>query len=390
MNLSRLHLTQVGQLREANLELGDLTVFVGPQATGKSIALQILKLVLDSSAIQTRLEQYGMNWEGKLPAFLDAFLGEGMHNIWRAESRVDVDGALVDLTSEIKKKRGPRKKESSLFFIPAQRVLTLRDGWPRPFSDYGPGDPFTVRDFSDTLRMLMERDLGKGDTLFPRPNQLKQELRDVINEAVFHGFGLRVDKTRLQKRLVLGAGESGPPLPFMVWSAGQREFVPLLLGLYWLLPGAKAPKRKGVDWVVIEELEMGLHPKAINAALFLVLELLWRGYKVCLSTHSPQVLDLLWALRVFRQNQGKAEDVLDLFDCEDKPPNMLKMAGAALRKTVRVHYFKQNGETRDISDLDPGATNADEAGWGGLSEFSGLIGDVVSRVVSRANLEVVR
>jgi hypothetical protein len=42
--------------------------------------------------------------------------------------------------------------EERSFFIPAQRVLTLsRDGWLRPFTDYKPGDPFCVRDFSEKL-----------------------------------------------------------------------------------------------------------------------------------------------------------------------------------------------------------------------------------------------
>jgi hypothetical protein len=385
MNPTRLHLTHVGQIREANLELGELTVFVGPQATGKSIALQVLKLLVDSGAIRTRLEEYGVDWEGELPAFLDAFLGEGMHGIWKSETKVQADGEDVNLSLLIKKK-GPRP-DASLFYIPAQRVLTLRDGWPRPFSDYGPGDPFTVRDFSDELRILMEGELGKGGALFPKSNRLKSELRDVLDDAVFHGFGLRVDKVRSQKRLVLGAGESGDLLPFMVWSAGQREFVPLLIGLYWLLPGAAVLRRKGIGWVVIEELEMGLHPKAINAVLLLVLDLLWRGYRVCLSSHSPQVLDILWALRVFREKGGTPQDVLDLFGCKATPP-MIKVAEAVLKKSAKVHYFQQDGSTRDISSLDPGAKDLAEAGWGGLSEFSGRVGDIVSRVVSRAQQEV--
>ena len=88
----------------------------------------------------------------------------------------------------------------------------------------------------------------------------------------------------------------------MAWSAGQREFVPLLMGLYWLMPAARASQRGDLEWVIIEELEMGLHPRAIAVVLLLVLELLWRGYRVCLSSHSPHVLDLVWALQVIKQH----------------------------------------------------------------------------------------
>ena len=115
----------------------------------------------------------------------------------------------------------------------------------------------------------------------------------MLQQNVFRGFDLRIDRSRLQKRLVLGPEDR--PLPFMAWSAGQREFVPLLLGFYWLMPPSKAKTRDTIEWVVLEELEMGLHPRAIEVLLLMTMELVSRGYRVCLSSHSPQVLEALWA-----------------------------------------------------------------------------------------------
>jgi hypothetical protein len=143
-----------------------------------------------------------------------------------------------------------------MFYIPAQRVLTWRDGWPRPFADYSQGDPFAVRDFSERMRLLMELEFVKGDLLFPKPNRLKAIYRDLMKANLFGGFELKVDRSRAQKRMVLHQ-EQGDDLPFMVWSAGQREFMPLLLGLYWLMPPARLTKRDGCEWVIIEELKWG-------------------------------------------------------------------------------------------------------------------------------------
>lgn len=42
-----LNLRNLGPIREADLTFGDLTVLTGPQASGKSIALQVLKLAID-------------------------------------------------------------------------------------------------------------------------------------------------------------------------------------------------------------------------------------------------------------------------------------------------------------------------------------------------------
>ena len=51
-----LQLKNIGQITNADIRFGDLTVFVGPQATGKTIALEFLKLAVDLPAIQEHNE----------------------------------------------------------------------------------------------------------------------------------------------------------------------------------------------------------------------------------------------------------------------------------------------------------------------------------------------
>ncbi len=379
MHACTLRISRVGQIDDAQVSFGDLTVLVGPQATGKSIFLEFLKLLTDTGPILAYLKSYGLQWRKDVRQFLKVYLGEGMESIWRPESSVFLNGQQVDLGELISR---VRKRPEAMFYIPAQRVLTLREGWPRPFSDYGAGDPFTVRDFSEKLRLLMETGFGAEPALFPRTRRLKNELRDLLDATVFSGFKLSVDTHGAQKRLVLGSSETESSLPFMVWSAGQREFVPLLLGLYWLLPPTKVSRRAKLEWVVIEELEMGLHPRAISAVLLIVLELLSRGYRVCISTHSPHVLDLVWAIKVFQRHRAGSEKLLQLFDVRPTV-GMKEMAGAAIRKTANVYYFDPaTHKTADISDLDPGAPDAAQARWGGLTEFSGRVADVVADVVA--------
>lgn len=133
---------------------------------------------------------------------------------------------------------------------------------------------------------------------------------------------------------------------------------------------------------MIEELEMGLHPKAISTMLLAVLELLNRGYRVCLSTHSPHVLDLVWALRMFRDHRAHPNKVLDLFGTKHTPA-MTKLAESALRADTKVYYFDPKTKTaRDISHLDPASDAAEEADWGGLTDFSGRVADEVAEAVA--------
>lgn len=367
--MKTLRLQDIGPITDVNLTFGDLTVFVGPQATGKSIALQFLKLLVDKGRVLQQLRQYGIDWEGNQRMFLDAYFGEGMHSIWRTGSRIAEDGRNVDISNLVR--RSKPKSEEHAFLVPAQRVLALRNGWPRPFADYAPGDPFSVRDFSEKLRGLVEKEFVGKAVLFPQKGRLKNELRGLLKRHVFGDFGLRVDKLASQKRLVLSGGEDqSDPLPYMVWSAGQREFVPLLLGLYWLMPPTKATRRGKLEWVMLEEIEMGLHPRAINVVLLMVLELVARGYKVCVSTHSPQVLEAIWAIARLARSGSDPRSLLDLFgaSCTQQ---MRNLAQSILQKDYRVYYFdREAGQSRDISVLDPGSDDDAVAGWGGLAEFS--------------------
>lgn len=378
--LPTLQVSQLGPIKSANIDFGDLTVLVGPQASGKSVLLQTLKLMLDHRSVSGTLRREGYDWQGKSDRFAELFFGEGMENLWTAKTQVNWEAKAVTLSS-IAANKVRAESKASLFYIPAHRVVTLKNGWPRHFGDYSPGDPYVVQDFSERLRMLMETGLGRTGAIFPQTGRLTQATRTLLKRGIFGDFELKQELSGLQKRLVLQRGTE-KSLPFMVWSAGQREFSPLLLGLYHLMPAGKVSRRKGVDWVVLEEPEMGLHPRAITAVLFLVLELLHRGYRVCLSTHSPHVLDLLWALRVLIEKKAEPEWVLKLFDVGNLPKNK-EITASVLTKVIKVHYLdREEPSAQDISRLDPDSESAHETNWGGLTEFSARTADVVADFIA--------
>lgn len=376
-------MARIGPVVEADISFGDVTIFVGPQATGKSIFLQLLKLVVDKAAIHQTMRRFGMVQRGDVESFFDRYFGEGMASIWSPENSRLVLGRsrnATDLATYARPSRGHDSEK--LFYIPAQRVMSLRDGMTRPFNDYRAGDPFVLRDFSEKLHGIVQNEIGLDQDVFPRPRRLAAALRRPLEQHIFGRFGLRTDTSGHQGRLTLNQRDGGS-LPYLVWSAGQREFVPLLLGLYWLLPPSRVPTRNDLEWVVIEEPEMGLHPNGIGAVLNLVLELRLRGYRVCMSTHSPHVLDVVWALQFFQGHGGEVRDVLRLLGLTYSRKTR-NLAESALASDFRTYYFKRDGVVDDISGLDPGADSIAEGGWGGLTEFSGQVGDVVATVANRA------
>ena len=65
MQTDVLQLKHVGPIEEATVQFGDLTVLVGPQATGKSVFLQFLKLMVDPMPIFAAFKRYGLDWNRK-------------------------------------------------------------------------------------------------------------------------------------------------------------------------------------------------------------------------------------------------------------------------------------------------------------------------------------
>jgi energy-coupling factor transporter ATP-binding protein EcfA2 len=374
--LRRMTVRNFGPIAEADVEFGDLTVIVGPQAAGKSLFLQLMKLLMDRLSIVDELRRNNIRWSNATE-FFRIYFGEGLGGVWTNKTECALNGRQVS-PSRLQNPKG-KPGEPKVFYLPAQRVMALRDGLTHPFSDFRAGDPYVVRSFSDNIHRLVQTEFAGREKLFPSEGRMNQVIRDALARALFGSFELTLDRKEAQQRFVLRHDEAS--LPFMNWSAGQREFTPLLLGLLWLMPAGGAQRRNQLEHVVIEEPEMGLHPRAISAFLLVVLELLRRGYRVYLSTHSPNVLDVVWALGIFRQYKAKTQDVGRLFEITG--PYVTKVAKAALAKTCRTYYFPVGEKALDISSLDPGDEEDAVRGWGGLTSFTANTGDVVADVVSR-------
>ncbi len=375
-----LEVKHFAQIDDARVEFGDLTVLVGPQASGKSLLLQWLKIAIDIGEVVFALKEAGHDVKTE-KNLLDLTFGEGMSGAWTdGKTEVRFDGSLVSPHSWIRGLK--RKQQGSVFFIPAHRALLLAEGWPAPFQKLNADTPVVARLFSQNL---YQRFSGRqAASLFPVERILKEEYRNLIDEAVFHGGKVELEKEGLRYRLRLSFDELS--LPFMTWTAGQREFTPLLLGLYHVLPPRQVKKRKEIDWVVIEEPEMGLHPQAIAVVMLLVLDLLWRGYKVVISTHSPLVLDIVWAIRRLHEHSARWQLLTHAFRANETQ-SMHKVMDYALAADYRVYFMDIDQKTRrvttrDISQLDPDASDNNEATWGGLTGFSSRFGDAVRSAVN--------
>ncbi len=387
--MNRLHVKKFGPIHEADIRFGDLTVLVGPQASGKSLFVQLFKAVVDAGAIRADLNRYGFDWRhggSVVGDYCGLYFGGGLNGLVTPATSIHRDGKLLAFSS-IAKPGGRSSPDESVFLIPAQRVLVLQDGWPKPFMGYSVGDPYCMRRFSDSVRQLMESAFDTDNVIFPQPRRLKAELKNMVDASIFSGAKLQLKMDGMRKRIVLAPNGDGSALPYSAWSAGQREFTPLLLGLYWLMPSAKVSRRGSLDTVVIEEPEMGLHPQAIVTFGLLVFELLHRKYRVVISTHSPVILDLVWAIQQLQGVVAKraSRALKEVFALDTLSPQLKAILDEAMKKDYRTYFFDRTAKgvvARDISTLDPAAEDSAVSGWGGLSGFSGRIAEAVGDALS--------
>ena len=60
--MKTLFIENFARIKRAEIAFGDLTVFVGPQATGKTLVLELVKLVEDRPTIMSNLKEHGFDW----------------------------------------------------------------------------------------------------------------------------------------------------------------------------------------------------------------------------------------------------------------------------------------------------------------------------------------
>jgi predicted ATP-dependent endonuclease of OLD family len=163
--MKRIQAKNFAQIKDIDVTLGDMTLFIGPQASGKSLFLQMIKLIANSGIIVKTLKREGYNWNGDASKFLELYFGENMGRAWNGKTRITLNKTAITIDNLIHK----RSDSESVFYIPAQRVMTLDQGWPRNFKNFKIGDPFIVKHFSENLRLLMEAGLGgKTGPIFPQ------------------------------------------------------------------------------------------------------------------------------------------------------------------------------------------------------------------------------
>lgn len=374
--LDTIKIANFGPIANLDIKLGDLTILIGPQASGKTLFLQLLKLVVDQEQIVSNLTRYNYVTENNVDNILNCYMGEGLSRLWNTETRVMMNGQEFQRESISNDSyNSPCEK---VFYIPAQRILSIADGRPKNFMEFDISTPYVLRQFSETLRLSFQKGMAHDQILFPLREKTSDSINASFNENIFHDGKVIVDERTGQKKMRMEI--EGVSLPFMTWSAGQKEFMPLLMAFYCLKDNQKVSSYK---YVVIEEPEMGLHPNALQTVLLEVIALMNEGYKVIISTHSSVLLDFAWTNTLLKSlPEAEYMEALKqlLGEIQESLYSNLR------KKDIKTYYFSRQDDnhvyTRDISELDVSSDDSAISEWGGISQFSSLASEIVSKYLA--------
>ncbi|MBU0493520.1 MAG: AAA family ATPase [Chloroflexi bacterium] len=372
------HLTirNFGPIREADIAVRDLTIFVGPQATGKSLAAQVLyflrgieDLLLPEALLMShsKSEIVLSAFESWLGHTLSLYVSHRTHLRWASLSQSketvhelewgDQEPRLNDALRNLVRYHaevldaerlglsyspGPIEAPKQIY-IPAGRALySFIPSYSRLYLQLAPQWPGYVSRFYETLgtalaKLWQEREreqLANSDLNLPGeppdPNWLQQHIASIMKG--------QLEYSRDSVALTIGAKRFKPT----AFAAGQMEIWPFC-----------AIVQAGFDLatrVYFEEPEAHLHPGAQRSIMEAVAFLVQQGTQFLITTHSPYVL---YAVNNFLMAQK-------VLDAGRTLPDDVSSETVLRPDQVAAYRFAPDGTIHNIMDAKVGLIDGDE------------------------------
>lgn len=305
--MEALTVTHLGPLESAELHPAQLSVIIGPQASGKSLLIQLLYVLRDLEAHLARRQISTLPVEGETLGMLA--LRELLHDlrgvpfgyfargtmvvehrahttrklkVFKTNRRVRPHGQLVgelerwlEAWSTDPARRSPFRGVRHQHFLPTERAAFTRLVNSDPAVLYAPYQPLPFRELaSDLARALPQLPQRAPSGNFQR-KMLDLQRRALGGEAYVPSRGPKLWKWRVAQDVVI---------PIEATSSGQSEAWPFFV-IATVTGTSDTPQE-----YYLEEPETHLHPNAQVVIAEAIALLLRQGHSVSLTTHSPFLL----------------------------------------------------------------------------------------------------
>jgi hypothetical protein len=385
-----------GPIRRAEMDVKDLTVFVGPQATGKSLAAQVLYFMrglesLASRPVGTFLGRKRNGFAGEeaqamgdadsprqnILSGLEWWLGNESSVYvtfqtalsWNPESpgrktkhTISWDEKGLHLNSVLEKRVRewsfpplpqvyiPAGRALYSFLPPASALRFLSLGRPRlRWPGYIPTFYETLADAIDQL--WKDQEGGKQPAIFAKTKFLQKRIDEIFKGQIQYGpdtILLKVGQQRLRPETI---------------AAGQMEIWP-----FWAILQTSFKAGTDIPRIYFEEPEAHLHPGAQRNVMEIIAYLVGQGGQFVITTHSPYIL---YAINNFLM----AQKVLDK---ERTLPAQIYSDIALRSEQVSAYRFSSDGTVHDIMDGEVGLIDENE-----LDQVADELGATFTRLQER-------
>ncbi len=333
--------SEFGPIKEpVKLDILPLTVFIGPQGTGKSLISQLLYFFRDVKYLLARLPDR-KNADRAIRRIVDGirageqthqafapFFTENVRISYIRQSENQSDGAALERTLSFLKKNGykinplnPFKTEvetwlqqfvdpniagqisSQALFVPAERIFFSHVINPSPQHLGDQALSMATREF---ISFLFTEAANTHQQWKEEPSRRPEEANTIeqLVKETLGGHAICTQNGTYAKKWLFVLNDSTQPIDIEMVSSGQMDTWPLVSATQAIF-GIETAHRP--LFLHIEEPESHLHPKTQIALMKMLAYLVNQGFHIVVTTHSLFVLYALNNLTMAYQKLGTEE-----------------------------------------------------------------------------------
>ena len=339
-NMERLIVKNFGPLKDVDIELNKINLFIGENGSGKSVLAKVVTIVLDfneSDDILKKFNEYNIGF-----IFEDTvieFHSDNKVYLKLQDKKIVFDHAIEevrihtkDVTQKIKEVKNyiaSNKEQEEALDEFKKELENFEMKYQKLKSQYIPAERNLISLFNKSLTTLLVAEVPLPNFLLQfssefekAGNQLKE--LEFLNVKYVNGDGLDRHKVYFSDENYLSLEHS---------SSGIQSALPLYLTVKYFT--------KKHQSIIIEEPEQNLFPKAQAETVKYIVEQVSEDNKLFMMTHSPYVLSTLNILMMAHKVGSLNEEV-------KKEVEALVPESQWMNRDDFSAYYLENGEARNI------------------------------------------
>lgn len=282
----RLKIRNFGPVKQLDIEIKPLTLFIGTQGSGKSTISKLITICKDKKwqeAVATKSDSL-------LKPFFDFCIDE----YFQADSYIHYQSSNLDIKYQdgkfrLSKHSNETQSDSSMLYIPAERNL--------------------IGNLSSALASIMLARIPLSETIIEYMSLFEKAKKEFPKYEIPF-LGVRYEKKEGKERIIVS--EEGKDLPLSACSSGLQSVLPMIMVIDYALG------KESFDSFVVEEPEQNLFPENQRELLnFICKKLNNEHFEQCIiTTHSPYLLSclnvLMLAAKLYKNEniRGKVEAIV--------------------------------------------------------------------------------